>query len=137
MRKSFSFRVIVDIRRRQSLFLFCRVESDDTHEQRDIFCNLLNVTKAEKGRNGVRDVKSIGLRFRNCGRDDLAAAETVQRKWKRKRAALERDLKYYAVQYFVGDCALDRALLPCWICSRFSSCRCRRVLSNRSTLKSC
>lgn len=50
------------------------------------------------------------------GQDDIAAAEADQRKGYQKsvhkRAALERDLKYYAVQYFVGDCVLDRALLP-------------------------
>lgn len=56
------------------------------------------------------------------------------------RAALERDLKYYAVKYFVGDCALDRALLKLdsgLSRFKFSSSQSRRVVSNRSTLKSC
>lgn len=55
-----------------------------------------------------------------------------------ERAALECDFKYYAVQYFVGDCALDRVLFllpPGFVADSAAANVGESYQTNRSTLK--
>lgn len=130
----------VDIRRGKFCFLFCRVESDEqthTHwEKSSVFVIYWRLWRGQNVRCKIYRVRIRNLvsRSHSCW-----ICPTEGQCW-RERAALECDFKYFAVQYFVGDCALDRVLLALQFSSITDSAAAsvdQSYQTNRSTLKSC
>lgn len=88
------------------VFLFCRVESDEnTHA---VWVQIFVIYWRLWGQN--ERCKIFRVRVKKFGRCCCSCWVSPMGTMFCERAALECDFKYYAVQYFVGDRAPDRAL---------------------------